>query len=180
MKSSSFASSGTESIFPSIDNPLVKFTEPGPQKARLSVQWAFYDLQKPTLYASDDSARPLLFKSDLENVISEASKHGAAALGVPLKNTIKQIDARGFVKETLDRSTLWEVQTPQACYPSLLKKGFELAYQKKISITDDVSLIELLGYPVKLVEGSYQNLKITTPEDLDLAQTYLSHSHEKI
>jgi len=129
--------------------------------------------QKTHLICIHDSARPLATPSDLMNVLAEAQKHGAAVAANPVKNTIKECDFQGFVKRTLDRSKLWEMYTPQVVESSLLKKGFEIAINNNLTVTDDVALVELTGHPVKLVKGSYSNIKITTPEDLPLAETLL-------
>jgi 2-C-methyl-D-erythritol 4-phosphate cytidylyltransferase len=123
-----------------------------------------------------DSARPLLEKEDLLRLFEAAFAHGAAVLGVPVKATIKSSDENHFVKETLNRNELWEIQTPQIAKPSLFHRGFALANQKGIDVTDDVSLVELLNHPVKIVKGSYENIKITTPEDLEIAKRFLEHA----
>jgi 2-C-methyl-D-erythritol 4-phosphate cytidylyltransferase len=127
-----------------------------------------------------DCARPLLTYADLEQVIAAADKTGAAVLGSPVKNTIKECNERTHVTRTLDRTHLWEIYTPQVAHISLLKQGYALADLGKHSVTDDMSLIELTGHPVELVAGSSLNIKVTYPEDLALANaliTQLSHSH---
>lgn len=159
--------------FPRLAHPVVKFAKPGFRRQDSVFNGLVLISEKADLVCIHDSARPLLFRSDLQNVLSEAEKCGAAALAVPVKQTIKQVDLDGFVTETLDRSFLWEAQTPQVIKPDLLKQGFRIAHEKDMTVTDDISLVELLGHPVKLVQGSYQNLKITTPEDLEIAKTYL-------
>ncbi|HSW86687.1 MAG TPA: 2-C-methyl-D-erythritol 4-phosphate cytidylyltransferase [Rhabdochlamydiaceae bacterium] len=162
------------SLFPSLASPSILYASPGQRRQDSVFNGLNLVSDKAHLLCIHDSARPLLFRKDLENVISEAAVHGAAVLGVPVKPTIKQIDEEGFVIKTLERSSLWEVQTPQVMTPSLLKKGFQLAAHKDCVVTDDVSLVELAGHPVKIVQGSYQNLKITTSEDLALAEMLLS------
>ncbi len=114
-----------------------------------------------------DSARPFITPKIVLLVLKEARKTGAAIVGVPVKATIKNVEG-AFVKGTLRRDSLWEIQTPQVFKKSLILK----AYKKSgnIDVTDDASLVERLGNKVKLVEGSYFNIKITTPEDLILAE----------
>jgi len=129
--------------------------------------------KKTHLICVHDSARPLAAPSDLMNVLAEAKKHGAAAAANLVKNTIKECDPQGFVQSTLDRSQLWEMYTPQVVEASLLKRGFKIALENNLTVTDDAALVELTGHPVKLVQGSYSNIKITTPEDLPLAETLL-------
>lgn len=118
-----------------------------------------------------DAARPLLNEEDLKNVIDAGIAHGAATLATPVKATIKQADNDQMVLRTLDRSTLYEIQTPQVLKKELLIKGFQKAQKERLTVTDDVALAECIGHPVKLVMGSYENIKITTPEDLALAES---------
>ena len=115
-----------------------------------------------------DSARPFIDRESITKVIEEAKKTGAAILGVPVKATIKSIKSGGLVDRTLDRSNLWEIQTPQVFKKELIFK----AYKKysKMNVTDDASLVEKLKRKVKIVLGSYENIKITTQEDLLFAQ----------
>lgn len=121
-----------------------------------------------------DAARPLLKREDVESVIDAATEYGAACLATPIKMTIKQADCNGMVVQTLPRDTLYDIQTPQVLKKEILLKGFEKAQKEAITVTDDVSLAELIGRPVKLVMGSYENIKVTTPEDLLVAENILS------
>ena len=84
-----------------------------------------------------------------------------------------------FVLQTLVRSRLWDVQTPQIMRPQLLRDGFANANAKNLAVTDDVSVVELMGKPVKLTVGEYTNLKLTTPEDMIIAETILRDRGEK-
>lgn len=120
-----------------------------------------------------DGARPLLTADLVLNVLAQAKDNGAAALAVPLKFTVKQADEKGKVKCTLDRSLLWEMQTPQVVRKDLLEKGFKRAESENLTVTDDVSLVELFDHPVELVMGSYHNLKLTTQDDFLLAEMFL-------
>jgi len=121
-----------------------------------------------------DAVRPFIEKNTISAVIKAAKKSGAAIVGVPVKATIKEVtrsqshNVTGKVKRTLDRNKLWEIQTPQ-----VFKKGIILkAYEKfgDIDVTDDAVLVEKLGKKVSVVLGSYNNIKITTPEDLIIAK----------
>lgn len=123
-----------------------------------------------SLICVHDSARPLINIPLIRRVIEAAMQHGAATAGMPVKFTIKECNTQHFVERTPDRALIWEIQTPQVIQAHLLKEGFKHALRHKLSVTDDVSLVELLNLPVKLVEGCYTNLKITTPDDLDLTQ----------
>lgn len=113
-----------------------------------------------------DGARPLVTQDIIERVLSAAYTYGAATAGMPLKFTVKEHDGDCFVVNTPNRAALWEIQTPQIIKRSWLEEGFEKIHQDNVTVTDDVSLVESLGYPVKLVEGSSSNIKITTSEDL--------------
>ena len=111
-----------------------------------------------------DSARPFIDRQAISRVILAAKKTGAAILAVKLKATIKFSQKNNIVKETLDRDNIWEIQTPQVFRKELILEGYKKFSKEKV--TDDASLIEKLGKNVLLVQGSYQNIKITTGEDL--------------
>ena len=125
------------------------------------------------LVAIHDGARPLVSAEEIEKVIGDAERYGAAALAVPVKDTVKIVNGEGFVEQTPRRSTLWAVQTPQV----FVRKAYEEAVKKAKGIhedvTDDCQLMERMGVPVFLTRGSYGNLKITTPEDLTAARASL-------
>jgi 2-C-methyl-D-erythritol 4-phosphate cytidylyltransferase len=128
--------------------------------------------------AVHDSARPLVTIEEICNVVGDAKTHGAAVLGVPCKATIKESDDGVFVQRTIPRSRLWEVHTPQVIKVDTLLRGFEKVEREQLEVTDDVSIVEALGEPVKLTRGEYTNLKITTPEDMDVATAILDDRGE--
>jgi 2-C-methyl-D-erythritol 4-phosphate cytidylyltransferase len=111
--------------------------------------------------------------------LEEAKKTGAATVGMPLRYTVKQVNKMGQVESTPDRETIWEIQTPQVVARGLLIEGFAHIRDKGMTVTDDVSVVELLGKPVKVVEGCHTNIKVTIPADLVLAEQLLQKSHEK-
>ena len=122
-----------------------------------------------------DGARPLVTAELIEAVISGAFSAGAAICAVPVKDTIKL--ARGsFVEMTVARERLWSVQTPQAFKAELLREAFKMAKDTGMRATDESGLVEALGKTVKIVPGSYENIKITTPEDLRIAGCLLKSS----
>ncbi|MEW6170716.1 MAG: 2-C-methyl-D-erythritol 4-phosphate cytidylyltransferase [Candidatus Omnitrophota bacterium] len=141
----------------------------GGKERRDSVRNALSEVDKDTdLVLIHDTARPCLKKSDLKKIIKAGIKFQAAVLGVPVKSTIKLKDKNSFVKKTLPRDFIYEIQTPQ-----IFKKGIILEAFKKFknsNFTDDASFVENIGKKVKIVTGSYSNIKITTPEDLILAE----------
>ncbi|KAL7472397.1 hypothetical protein ACHAXS_012750 [Conticribra weissflogii] len=124
--------------------------------------------------AVHDSARPLVTIPEICHVVSDAKEYGAAVLGVPCKATIKESEDGTLVARTIPRSRLWEVHTPQVVKVEALLRGFEKVEREGLEVTDDVSIIEALGEPVKLTRGEYTNLKITTPEDMDVADAILA------
>ena len=117
-----------------------------------------------------DGVRPFVTDEMIFTCLEAAADWGAAVAAVPVKDTIKITDSDGFVVDTPDRSRLWSVQTPQVFRRDLLIEAHQHARQEGIQLTDDAALVEQLGLKVKCVMGSYSNLKITTPEDLIVAE----------
>lgn len=125
-----------------------------------------------------DGARPLAGAELFNKVIAAARQHRAAIAAVPVKDTIKTADTDGWVTATPERRTLWSVQTPQAFDHKLLSTAYRQAAEASYLGTDDASLVERLGESVKIVEGHYQNIKITTPEDLGFAESLVTQQQE--
>lgn len=134
------------------------------------------------LYAVDDSytiviihdaVRPFVSESMINNSIQSAVKTGGAVVCVPVKDTIKEV-SEGYVKRTLVREGLWAVQTPQTFRTELIKEAHKRAVEDGIESTDDASLVERLGVKIEVIEGSYNNIKITTPEDLIIGEAILN------
>jgi 2-C-methyl-D-erythritol 4-phosphate cytidylyltransferase len=123
--------------------------------------------------AVHDSARPLVTVKEITNVVRDAKEHGAAVLGVPCKATIKESEDGSLVLRTIPRKRLWEVHTPQVIKIDTLQRGFAKVQAEALEVTDDVSIVEALGEPVKLTLGEYTNLKITTPEDMSVAESIM-------
>ena len=122
-----------------------------------------------------DGARPLIKSEDIENTIRAAKENKAAAVGVFVKDTVKVVDKNGFVVSTPDRSTLFAVQTPQIFDFELYRKAAQNAREKGLDFTDDCQLVESFNKKVKTVVGSYSNIKITTPDDIVLAENLLKN-----
>ncbi len=120
-----------------------------------------------------DGVRPVIRPEKITALVQAVKAHRAAILAVRSKDTVKSQDAGGFVLETLNREILWNVQTPQGFEYALLKQAFEQAYQDGFCGTDESMLVERLGIKVKIVEGDYDNIKITTPEDIAFAEARL-------
>lgn len=125
-----------------------------------------------------DGARPFVSRQTILDCIREARHYGAASAGMPSKDTIKLLDEEGFVKVTPPRSCVWLTQTPQAFQRDILLRAHEEALARNAAATDDAMLAELLGYKVKMVEAAYENIKITTPEDLIIAAQLINRIHK--
>ena len=113
-----------------------------------------------------DGARTFVNEDIIKNSIEEAKENNAVVVGVPVKDTIKVVDSDGNIVDTPNRSLLWSVQTPQSFKYEIITKAYEYAYSNDYYGTDDAMLVEHIGYNVKMIEGSYDNIKITTEEDL--------------
>ena len=122
-----------------------------------------------------DGARPLIKSEDIENTIRAAKENKAAAVGVFVKDTVKVVDRNGFVVSTPDRSTLFAVQTPQIFDFELYRNAAQNAREKGLDFTDDCQLVESFNQKVKTVVGSYSNIKITTPDDIVLAENLIKN-----
>lgn len=120
-----------------------------------------------------DGARPFVTNETIEKSIDCARKYNCAIVGVPVKDTIKIVNENNDVYDTPDRNRLWSIQTPQVFEYSLIMKAHKKAKVDEYYGTDDSMLVEYLGYNVKVVEGSYDNIKITTREDLKIAEEIL-------
>ena len=120
----------------------------------------------------------VLCLSPCNQVLEQAARSGAAAPAIPLNDTIKRT-VDGIVAETVDRSTLWSVQTPQVFQADLIRAAVEQAAEKGIQVTDDCSVVEQLGMKVVLTPGDRENIKVTTPFDLILGQAILDLRQEE-
>ena len=123
--------------------------------------------------AVHDGARPFAGTEVFARTFAKAKEFGAAIAAVPLKDTVKVTDNRGIVVSTPDRSSLCAVQTPQIFEVNVLRRGYDFLKEHPFAVTDDASLVEASGHPVAVAEGSYENIKVTTPEDLLLAEKIL-------
>lgn len=123
-----------------------------------------------------DGVRPLVDPAQVGKVVAAARRHGGAVLGIPCQDTLKRINARGEVQGTVDRRELWQIQTPQAFRAALLWRAYQEAMERGFYATDEAALVEALGETVVVVPGSPLNLKITTPDDLKIAEAILASS----
>jgi 2-C-methyl-D-erythritol 4-phosphate cytidylyltransferase len=125
------------------------------------------------IVAIHDGVRPLITQAMIEDSIHAAGQYGAVVLAIPVKETIKMSNPDGTVLKTLDRESLWQVQTPQAFQIDVIREAHNRATADGFVGTDDASLVERLGVKVHILTGSHTNIKITTPEDLVLASLFL-------
>jgi len=127
----------------------------------------------PQIVLVHDAVRPCVQRNVINEVILQATHHRAAVVAERVKDTIKVEKPGGFSTETLDRAKLWAVQTPQGFHFELLFRAHKAAQRSGFVGTDDASLVERLGVPVRIVEGDHRNIKITRREDLQLAESWL-------
>lgn len=120
-----------------------------------------------------DAVRPFVELEHIESCCEAAMETGASVLGVPAKDTIKKLDDDNLIVDTPSRKYLWQAQTPQVFKKEILQEAYQKAFEQNFIGTDDASLVERLGYPVKMVEGDRSNFKITYPLDLKLAKLLL-------
>ena len=120
-----------------------------------------------------DAARPLIDQATIVRCLQGAALYGAVIAAIPVKDTLKQVNSSGVIEKTVDRTGLWQAQTPQAVQRELLQQAFAAAARQQFVGTDEASLLEAAGIPVRMVEGAERNLKITHPEDLQVAAALL-------
>ena len=120
-----------------------------------------------------DAVRPFASADLIERCILAGRQDGAATAGVPVKDTVKEVGLEGLVLRTCDRSVLWLTQTPQVFRRDIIEEAHRAAVRDGCRATDDTALVERLGFPVRMVPGDYGNIKITTPEDLAIAEAVL-------
>ena len=154
---------------------IVKKIVIGGEKRQDSVYNGFCEVSPQTeIVLVHDGVRPFLSRRMIQESVDVAREYGAAITAIPIYDTIKRVDTSGLVSQTVDREGLWRVQTPQVFRYKLLKEAFKKANSEKFTGTDEGTLIEHLGKPVKVVEGSERNIKITRPEDLWLSEIFIS------
>lgn len=124
-----------------------------------------------------DGARPFVNQDIIRRCMQDVQKYQACVVGMPVKDTIKIADEEGYAKQTPDRKNVWMIQTPQTFSYTLIYEAYEeMLKTEDTAITDDAMVLERIkGKKSKLIEGSYRNIKITTPEDLLIANVYLQH-----
>jgi 2-C-methyl-D-erythritol 4-phosphate cytidylyltransferase len=147
---------------------------PGGKRRQESVKNGIDFLSKETdIVVIHDGVRPFVTKEMIEESIRSAVRFQAVVMAMPVKETVKMVQRDGTVLKTLDRDSLWQIQTPQTFQVNVIKEAHYRAMEDGFIGTDDASLVERLGVKVRILPGSYTNIKITTPEDLMLAHLIL-------
>lgn len=155
----------------------VKSIVPGGRERQQSVCNGLIKVDKHAdIVIIHDGARPFLTESCITDSIKEAAEYGAACVAVPVKDTIKVVDNENYISSTPDRDKLWAIQTPQTFKYEVIMKAHEKARQDNYSGTDDAVMVEHAGGRVKLVLGSYLNIKITTQEDIIIAEAIVNQN----
>lgn len=123
-----------------------------------------------------DCVRPFISNNLIHSSLKAAKTFGASVVCVPILPTLKHISKNGLIQHTPDRSNFWGAQTPQVFRRDLIERSYKKLGKKKLNITDDSMLVEMIGIKPKLIMGSYSNIKITTPEDLELAKLFMKRA----
>lgn len=153
----------------------VKKVVPGGLERQDSVRQALEQVPEETeIVLVHDAVRPFLTGQMVDDVVAAAEKHGAAIIALPMRDTVKQVGADHVIQRTVDRRPLWLAQTPQAFRRSWLQEAHRKAHAEGIHATDDAFLVEWLGHPVAVVEGSGENIKVTRPEDMVIGEAILA------
>lgn len=145
----------------------------GGKERQDSVRLGFETLPPCDIVMVHDGARPFVTQAMIEGSIRSARDGGACVLGIPVKDTIKRVDHEGNIIQTTDRTGLWSIQTPQTFQYEIFAKAVQRAQEDRFLGTDESMLVERIGVHVKVIEGSPYNLKVTTPEDLRMAEAIL-------
>ena len=169
--------SSYRNLFDSIqtDKDIV-FVDPGVERQHSLLNGLSAIKGDDSMVIVHDAARPFINRAYIEPLITQAHQHGAAILGVRAVSTLKQASSDQFVTKTVDRSTIWEIQTPQVAPKQVLLKGLAKANEEHLMITDEASLLEGIGFPVKIVEGDSLNFKVTSKTDIKLMQSMLKQN----
>ena len=157
-------------LFKDIDTVVVE----GGERRQDSIYNAFQKVSDSVQYiAVHDAVRPFIKAERIKDCLITSAEMGAAIIGVPVNDTIKQVNNDGVIRNTPDRSKLWQAQTPQIFRKDLYREAYQHACDNNINVTDDASLFEASGKDVKVIEGDRENLKLTYPVDFRIAEMLL-------
>ncbi|MEZ4565477.1 MAG: 2-C-methyl-D-erythritol 4-phosphate cytidylyltransferase [Desulfobacterales bacterium] len=165
-----------ESILPAVQDIISVTLVPGGVDRQGSVRSGLCAIpSEQGIVAIHDGVRPFVPVRQTEKAIALATTEGACILGIPTKDTLKKVDEQGVISETINRATIWQAQTPQVFGLQLIRQAHEFAVSTGFAGTDDASLVEHFGGRVRMIPGSPFNIKITEPEDLELARGILGY-----
>lgn len=150
----------------------------GGAKRQFSIRNALRAVGQAELVLVHDAVRPFVKLKHIKACCKAALEEGAATLGIPAQDTIKEVDEQQFVQQTPVRSRMWQTQTPQVFQQKLLTEAYELAEHDNFAGTDDASLVERMGHPVKMVASDRMNVKLTYPLDLQLAKLIINQRED--
>ena len=159
---------------------ISKVVEGGKTRAESALIGVYNVSEKATLIAVHDGARPLLTGKLIERVVSSARENHAAAPAVSASDTVRIVNDKGIAVSTPDRDTVALIQTPQVFNAELIKAALYKAVERNMKITDDCSAVEALGYKITVVDGEQDNIKLTSPKDVYLAERILADRREKL
>lgn len=160
-----------QSLFDDLKNNVdVSFAPPGKERQQSLYHGLLALKEDNSMVFVHDAARPFVDPKYFNLLYQEALLHGAAVLAIPAVSTLKHLSEHFLISKALDRSSIWEMQTPQVTTKIKLLQALEMSEKNGVQVTDEASLMELIGCAVKVVRGDSLNLKVTTPEDLKLAQ----------
>ncbi len=168
-----------QSVFSVESSIPLKFTEGGSSRQQSVFNGVSQTDVKSDIIAVHDGARPLITSKLIENAVSDCIEFSAVTLAVPVKDTIKTV-SDSTVESTPDRSKLWTVQTPQVFEKNLYMSAYDSSVKSGLDFTDDCQLMEHLGIKVHITQGDYSNIKITTPEDIIIAEALLKQKGDII
>lgn len=156
-----------ENLFGNVDTVLVE----GGKRRQDSIYNALLQVDESVeIVAVHDAVRPFIKQDIIKSCLEMADKYGGAIVGVPVKDTIKQVNATGIIEKTPDRSQMWQAQTPQIFRKDVFVDAFRYAIKQNTAVTDDASLLEACGRDVRIVEGERDNFKLTYPIDYKIAE----------
>jgi 2-C-methyl-D-erythritol 4-phosphate cytidylyltransferase len=148
---------------------------PGGRERQDSVRHALAVVdQEVDLVVIHDAVRPFVTEAMITQVVEAAAGDGAAIVALPMRDTVKQVGGDRLIERTIDRKPLWLAQTPQAFRRDWLEEAHRKAQAEQLAATDDAYLVEWMGHPVRVIEGSGENIKVTRPEDLIIAEAILA------
>jgi len=152
----------------------IKRIAPGGRERQDSVYNALRLIREDGMVLIHDAVRPLISAGLIEKLLYEVKGVDGVVLGLPVRETLKEVNTRGFALSTVTRERFWTIQTPQVFPIKVIRKAYDEAYKDDFYATDDAALVERIGGKVKIIAGTPFNIKVTTPEDMEMVEFLLS------